>query len=586
MLQHANLLHTLEKALALAVDGDLTVRLDVPAMDEMKHLAGYFNDLMARLESCSQELREQIEERRDVEKQLQDSQALFNSFMGHLPALAFIKDREGRYLYLNEACQAMFNEEPAQRIGKTDEQLWPEAVAAEMRASDGMVLKSGQVQNAIERVQMGDETLYHQVTKFPIYKDGAPVMLGGIAFDITDRVRAEDERTSLQAQLIQAQKMEAIGTLAGGIAHDFNNILSAVMGHVEIAQLDLASDHPIHQHLSQVLKATHRAKDLVRQILTFSRKSEVNKKPLRLTSVIQEALKLLRASLPATIEIQTDLTTDQDIILADQTQIHQVIMNLCANSAFAMAENGGVLEIGLIPMDLNAKTVRKHFNLAPGRYIALKVSDTGTGMTANVRERIFDPFFTTKDLGQGTGMGLAVVHGIVKNHGGGIAVESEPGKGTQFEILFPRMNGEVLTEKHPILAPLGGSERILFIDDEQFLIDVAKQMLERLGYQVQAESNPLKAIEAFSSRPDHYDLVITDMTMPHLPGDSLARRLQTIRPDIPIILCTGYSERINDEKAAALGIHALMEKPLSIDELSRTIRKILDAPRQMVARAC
>jgi signal transduction histidine kinase/ActR/RegA family two-component response regulator len=402
----------------------------------------------------------------------------------------------------------------------------------------------------------------------------------------TDRIRAEDERTRLQAQLIQAQKMEAIGTLAGGIAHDFNNILSAVMGHVEIAQLDLDSQHPVHQHLDQVLKATHRAKDLVRQILTFSRKSEVNKKPLRLKGVIQEALKLLRASLPATIDIRTQLNTDQDIILADQTQIHQVIMNLCANSAYAMSENGGILEISLVPRDLDAKPARQHFGLEAGRYVALRVSDTGLGMTGSVRERIFDPFFTTKDLGQGTGMGLAVVHGIVKSHGGAIAVNSEPGKGTMFEILFPRINGGALTEPCALLSPLRGSERILFVDDEVLLADLGQQMLERLGYRVETTSNPLDALEAFRSQPDLFDLVVTDMTMPKLAGDVLTRRLRSIRPDIPIILCTGYSERINEEKAAALGINALMLKPLSIDELTRTIRRILDTPAQLMARAC
>jgi PAS domain S-box-containing protein len=544
------------------------------------------SDLLARLAVLERELEDERAQRRDLEKRLQESQALFNSFMRHLPALAFIKHRDGRYLYLNEACQTIYHQDPAQRLGKTDHELWPEAVADEIAANDQAVLQQGQVLNCVERVQIGNETLYHQVSKFPIHKDGEAALLAGFAFDITDRVRAEDERANLQAQLIQAQKMEAIGTLAGGIAHDFNNILSAVMGHVEIAQLDLAAEHPIRQHLDQVLKATHRAKDLVRQILTFSRKSEVNKKPLRLKAVIEEAMKLLRASLPATIDIQTTLDTEQDIILADQTQIHQVIMNLCANAAHAMAESGGILHIGLLPLDLDAAAARRYHSLAPGRYVALRVVDTGLGMTANVRERIFDPFFTTKAPGQGTGMGLAVVHGIVRSHGGGIAVDSEPGKGTAFEILFPRMNGDVLAETHALLAPLRGSERILFVDDEDFLVDVGKQMLERLGYQVETKSNPLDAIETFASRPDRYDLVVTDLTMPNLAGDALARRLQSIRPDIPIILCTGYSERINEEKAAALGIHALMMKPLSMDELSRTIRRILDTPRQAVAQAC
>jgi signal transduction histidine kinase len=396
-----------------------------------------------------------------------------------------------------------------------------------------------------------------------------------IATDITRIKDLEKESLRIQAQLQQAQKMEAIGTLAGGIAHDFNNILSAVIGYTEIVLGDIPEGSHLHKNLQEVLKAGNRAKDLVKQILTFSRQSEQELKPVQIKHVAREALRLLRASLPTTIQIEQDLRS-KSAVLADPTQIHQVIMNLCTNAAHAMRNKGGRLKIALLDVNLEGSFAQQHPLLSSGPYIKLTVSDTGHGMEASIISRIFDPFFTTKDRGEGTGMGLAVVLGIVKSHGGAITVDSDVGKGSTFHVFLPVIQEELNRKTVPTLSIPTGNERILFVDDEKALVDLGKQILERLGYKVTLRTSSVEALELFMEQPDRFDLVITDMTMPNLTGDELAAKLMNIRAEVPVILCTGYSERMSKEKAHEIGIKEFILKPIVMSQLAKTVRKVLD----------
>jgi CheY-like chemotaxis protein len=331
-----------------------------------------------------------------------------------------------------------------------------------------------------------------------------------------------------------------------------------------------------HYNIDQVLKAGHRAKDLVKQILAFSRKSEQDKNIILLTPIVEEALKLLRASLPTTIEIRQNIKPDLNAIFADPTQIHQVMMNLCTNSAHAMGDTGGILNVELQNVDLNLKKAVQYPELPPGPYVQLSISDTGHGMDSATMDRIFDPYFTTKEQDKGTGMGLAVVHGIIKGHGGGIHVQSETGKGTRFDILFPVMGKHMESETEELKALPTGNERILFIDDEDTLIDLGESMLKKLGYGVETRTRPYEALEIFGKSPDKFDLVISDMTMPGMTGDILAAELMKIRPDIPVVVCTGYSERMDEQRARDLGIKGLIMKPFTIRGLSKTVRDTLD----------
>lgn len=379
----------------------------------------------------------------------------------------------------------------------------------------------------------------------------------------------------LEEQFYQAQKMEALGTLAGGIAHDFNNILSAIMGYTELSLNVAQEEGPLRRRLNEIYKASYRAKDLVHQILSFSRQMESERKPIRLHLIVKEALKLLRASLPTTIEFREEIATQSDTVRANPTQVHQVLMNLCTNAHHAMMEKGGVLEMTLAPLELDDYAAASYPDLLPGPYLRLTVSDTGRGMDRATLERIFEPYFTTKEKGVGTGLGLAVVHGIVKRHGGAITVTSEVGKGTAFNILLPRIETETVEEAE-LLEPLPtGHERILFVDDEETLVEMGGEMLKELGYEFVGSTSSLEALETFRAQPDGFDLVITDMTMPDKTGLELAREMMAIRPDIPIILCTGFSGVTSEERAKAIGIREFMLKPLLMRELANTIRKVL-----------
>jgi len=383
------------------------------------------------------------------------------------------------------------------------------------------------------------------------------------------------EEVKLETKLRQAQKMEAIGTLAGGIAHDFNNILSMIMGYTELTMMNLPEDSRAQDNMNKVFKASERARDLVKQILAFSRQTEQEQKPVQIHLIVKEALKLLRPSLPTTIEIRQNIAST-GTVMADATQMHQVIMNLSTNAYHAMSEKGGILEVSLTDVELDSDFTARHPGTHPGPYLRLTVSDTGHGMEKKVIDRIFEPYYTTKEKGEGTGMGLSVVHGIVKGHGGAITVYSEPGKGSTFNVFLPRIEEvEVVAETEEMMPIPMGKERILFVDDEPAIVDIGKGMLEHLGYTVVTRTSSIEALEAFKAMPDKFDLVITDMTMPKMTGDELAKELMKIRTDIPIIVCTGFSERINEEKAKAMGIRAFVMKPIVQREMAKAIREAM-----------
>jgi signal transduction histidine kinase/ActR/RegA family two-component response regulator len=393
--------------------------------------------------------------------------------------------------------------------------------------------------------------------------------------------QAEQEKLALQLQLQQAQKMEAVGTLAGGIAHDFNNILAAIMGHTEISLMQVEKDELVRESLDKILQASLRAKELVNQILTFSRQNPLNVQRIMLKPIIREVIGLLRASLPRTIDITDRISKDLYAIEADPTQIHQVLMNLCTNAAHAMEENGGLLTVELENINLSKEKHPPLWDLQPGKYVKLSVADTGHGIAPENLGRIFDPYFTTKKPGKGTGMGLSVSHGIIKSYNGAITVKSERGSGTRFDLYFPGYEREEGKTAEVLETLPGGKERILFVDDEETLVEMMKNILKRLGYRVVATDTPLDALELFRTDPMSFDLVITDMAMPRMTGDQFARELLKIRKEIPIIMCTGFNERVNTSNIASLGIRRLLMKPLSISNISSIIREVLDTPYQV-----
>jgi len=409
-------------------------------------------------------------------------------------------------------------------------------------------------------------------------ENGTPVLLQGVTRNISERKRAEKEKNALEARLRQSQKLESIGNLAGGIAHDFNNILSSIMGFTELALEDVEKGTQLKDNLREVYKAGKRAKDLVKQILTFARQADEELKPIKVSSIAEEALKLIRSTIPATIEMRQNIESDS-LIIGNATQMHQIFMNLCTNAAQAMQTDGGILEVGLKDVTIGKNATIPELALKAGSYLTVTISDTGTGMAPDIISLIFEPYFTTKELGGGTGMGLSMVHGIVKSWDGRIAVESKVGKGTIFTVYFPLIQKELEAKSYPIEKFPSGTERILFVDDEPSIAKSSSLILKSLGYKVATRTSSIEALELFRSKPNDFNLVITDMTMPNMTGDRLASELIRIRADIPVILCSGYSRNISDDSATAIGIKAVAYKPIIKADLAKIVRKVLDAGR-------
>jgi PAS domain S-box-containing protein len=518
-----------------------------------------------------------ITERKQVDEKLRETERKYRELAESLPQVIFEVDSKGNLVYLNQTGYALFGYTP-EDLAKGFNVL--EAFIPEDReriASDIMLNVQGRKLGRQEYT-----ALKKNGSKFPVgvhanrvMRDHTAIGVRGILIDFTPVKLAEEEKKKLEIQLQQAQKMEAIGALAGGIAHDFNNILSAIIGYTELAMLNEGAEHCTTE-LNEALKAANRAKDLVKQILAFSRQTDEERMPVRASLVAKEAVKFIRATIPATIEIKTRIDDKSGAVLANSVELHQIMMNLCTNAQHAIGEQAGLLEVAVQDTEIDLSQKNDLIDLEIGSYVRISVQDTGNGMTRDVMKKIFDPYFTTKKKGVGTGLGLAVVHGIVKKYGGTIKVESELGKGTTFHIYLPKANiaAPIKAEKPKPL--MGGSERILFVDDEKMLVEIGQQALQRLGYDVVSRTSPIEALELFKAKPDFFDLVITDKTMPGMTGDGLAKELMSIRPSLPVVICTGYSQTVDQERAKQMGIKAFVMKPILINELAAAVRKALD----------
>lgn len=394
--------------------------------------------------------------------------------------------------------------------------------------------------------------------------------------EIEIRQKSERERAELEKQLFQLQKMETIGTLAGGIAHDFNNILTPILGYTDMALEELPQESNLRFDIEQINNAAHRGKDLVQQVLTFSREVDFENKPIQLQPIVAEALNLIKASFPPGVEIKQQFDQGIGTVLADPTHIHQIVMNLCTNANHAMMKTGGILEVKLEAVKIDQISAAKIPNLKKGEYLLLTISDTGHGMDLKTKERIFEPFFTRKEVGAGSGLGLSVVHGIINNYGGAIVVDSTPGQGTTFMIYLPKYGGDALESDKSDKKPLKGDEHILFVDDEPEITFMGKKMLEKLGYRVSITSNSISALDEFKKNPDKYSLLVTDQSMPDMSGSELADRMKKIRPSLKVIIITGFADNLSDDFLSQSGISEVILKPMIFDDFSKVIRRVLD----------
>lgn len=528
-----------------------------------------------------------ITERKRSEEALRNSEARFRTAFENASVGMTLVDLNGVYLEVNLALARMIGHRPADMIGRpVADFTHPEDIGFRSQFLSDLLegrISSGEQERRF--VHKDGSTVWTLIWA-SLHRDlsGRPLYFISLVQDLSDRKKADEEKGKLESQLLQAQKMEAIGSLAGGIAHDFNNILSAIIGYTELSML---SDGAPVDYLQEALKAANRAKDLVKQILSFSRQTDEERMPVLVGMVVKEVAKFLRASIPTTIDIHCEIDETTGSVLANSVELHQILMNLCTNAVHAIGGQAGRVEIRVKRVEIDGCQCHAFPDLDPGVYVELAVTDSGQGIRPEIKERIFDPYFTTKEKGVGTGLGLAVVHGIVKKSNGTIRVESLPGRGSTFSIYLPQIERSSAASAQPSRLPLGGFGKILFVDDEKMIADIGEKILKRLGYDVVSRTSPVEALELFKAKPRAFDLVISDQTMPGITGDGLARELMKINPDIPVILCTGYSQLIDAEKAREKGIKALVMKPILINEMDEAIRKALtkDPPAAPAARA-
>jgi PAS domain S-box-containing protein len=549
---------------------DFSSPVHIASGDEFETLAGSFNTMAERLRdelSESARLNTALER---ASESLRESETRLRTILDTAADAIVITNAAGAVESVNQAAGHVFGYRSEDIIGQRAVELFLDAGA---RPGDDPFCRPGPVREVLGRRKDGT-TFPMELLVSPAEVSGR-VLFTGFARDVTERKRGDEERASLEAQLRQAQKLETIGTLAGGIAHDFNNILAAVLGYLHLALEQVAADSPVRADLLEVERAAGRATELARQILIFSRRTEPRRRPVMVDEIVTEVLKLLRASLPATIEIQRRIEPETPPVDADPTQLHQVLLNLCTNAAHAMPQ-GGVLEVGLAFEDLSIAP-NAPATLTAGRYIRLTVRDTGHGMDRATKDRIFEPFFTTKPPGEGTGLGLSVVHGIVTSHGGAIGVESAPEVGTTFTIYLPVGSSTERPSLTPAAAPPQGREHLLVVDDDEAVATVTRRVLERAGYNVTMRTSSVAAL-ALLSAGARYDLLLTDQTMPGLTGMQLALAAHRLRPDLPIILSTGYADVPDAEQRAAVGIREVLMKPANLQDLAWAVRRALGSP--------
>jgi len=518
----------------------------------------------------------ELERKRTLEA-LQESRERYRALYDEAPLMYFTVDVHLTVLSVNKFGADILGYDKAELVGQSvmtvvdpEDQ---EIVWRELQACLASVHQASQ--KVFRKVKKDGTRLWVRETCRSIVGPNQQPMLLLSCEDITDRKYAEEALAQSEQQLRHAQKMEAIGTLAGGIAHDFNNILGAILGYSELALAQVPKESRLTSYLEEILTAGNRAKELVKQILSFSRRSDREREAVDLNDIVQEALGMVRATLPSSIEIQSVLAIDSAVIFADPTQIHQVIMNLCTNAEQAMREEGGVLSLAVTSVEVTEHSIHAFPEFKPVTYLQLSIQDSGKGMPCHVLDRIFEPFFTTKELGKGTGLGLAVVHGIIAGHEGHISVQSVVGQGTTFTISFPRLDVALPVEPEKVVEWPQGTGKVLFVDDEEVLARWGGQVLTHLGYTVITKTNPHEAVELFEEEPDAFDVVVTDQTMPLMSGETFARILLNIREDIPIVLCTGFSHTMSAEKAKQLGLQGFLMKPVNGAVLAKTLRDIL-----------
>jgi len=550
------------------------------------------NDLEKRVTERTLELTEtntnlnnEVKERQRAEKNLESQNRLMSTLLDNLQVGVFMVEvPTGKPLLVNRRAKELLGRDIKNGADRTTlaevyqayklgtEELYPEdqmpivrAISGEKHSIDDMFV-----------VHPDGNRIFLEVFGSPVRDKQGTIIASLASFsDITARIQVEEKRLRLEEDLRQAQKMESIGTLAGGIAHDFNNILSAIIGYTELSLYDAAKGTPLENNLQGVYRAGIRARDMVKQILAFARQSDEEQRPIRVDIITKEVLKLMRSTIPTTIEVKENIES-QSLIMGSPSHVHQIFMNLCSNAAQAMEDAGGILKVVLTDVEYNDQSPLPLSGLKPGNYLKISVSDTGPGISPDIIGSIFEPYFTTKGIGEGTGMGLALTHGIIESYGGKITVDSELGKGTVFSVYLP------ITKKRDDHRPYekeilrSGTESILFVDDELPIANMGSQLLERLGYRMTVRTSSVEALELFRSKPNNFDLVITDMTMPNMTGDQLAVELMKMRSDIPVILCTGYSKKISEEIAKEIGIKAFAYKPVVKADLAETVRKVLD----------
>ncbi len=516
----------------------------------------------------------------DLKKKLEESEKRFRDISFTMADWIWETDPEGCCTYISGKVKEILGYEPEELIDRTVFDL--------MHKEDAERVKPLFFQSLNGKCRIADiqtrifskegQSVLHLISGLPIQDNaGKAVGFRGVGKDITETVRAKEEKEKLESMLRQSHKMEAIGTLAGGIAHDFNNILTPIIGYTEILMQATGKQENLHEWAKGILNAGLRARELVKQILTFSRQTEQIKKPLQIQPIIKEALKFLRASLPATIEVRPDIDESCGPVLGDPTRIYQIIVNLCTNAFHAMQDTGGILEVSLRETVLHPDDMARFPEIVAGIWLLLSVSDTGIGMTPEILSRIFEPYFSTKGSGQGTGLGLSVAHGIVKDCGGCIKVYSEPGKGSVFNVYLPRLETfpETAASDAEEVIP-GGTESILLVDDEEQLRKIISLVLESLGYRVAAFGDGTDVLRELEKNHEKYDLLISDMTMPGMTGVQLVKEALKICPDMPVILCTGFSGQLDRGTALPSGISGIIRKPPVKKEIAMTVREVMD----------